>query len=227
MEYETHIQRHDFAGQAFDIECLVNLDKTVDDMFEELERLDSQELLEELCPYFGIVWPAARALCEWMGEQGKAAFTDKRVLEVGCGLALPSFLAAGFEARVAATDLHPDVPKFLEKNLRLNPTSKIAFSAMDWRKSDDNLETWDWILASDVLYERDYAQSLTSFLEKRIAPNGTAVISDPQRPYCDSFEMALKASSLRYLKIPRPVAGSTQSCVLFVISHSDTSAGHD
>lgn len=71
-------------------------------MFKELEKLGKSELLESLCPYFGAVWPSARAIAlEVMAP------TPCRTLEMGCGLGIPALIAArrGFE--ILATDFHP------------------------------------------------------------------------------------------------------------------------
>lgn len=191
-------------------------------MFVELEKLGSQELLEELCPYFGVVWPAAHALCAWMVEHGDARFAGRSFLELGCGLALPSFLAARFGAGVSATDLHPDVPKFLARNLDRNALAQVRFRTLDWRSdtSSSEAETWDWIVASDVLYEKEYAQTVVDFLLKHLSPSGTAVISDPQRPYCEGFEKLLRSAPFVVDKSQRSVPGCAQTCAVFVIRHA-------
>jgi predicted nicotinamide N-methyase len=195
----------------------VSLDETVDSMFEELDRLGSDRILEELCPYFGVVWPAAQALTEWMAQFGSGGFAGRQVLELGCGLALPSFLASRFGAKVTAADLHPDVPKFLKNNLAQNAGIEICFQPWDWRDSTRVPTQWDWILASDVLYEKEYPEALVKFLERHLAIGGRAVISDPQRPYAERFENLLSASSLQAYKVERPVLGSKQNCVLFIV----------
>src|SRR4051812_16113062 len=54
---------------TIEIECLENLNETIDQMFELLQKSGHQELLEELCPYFGVIWPSARALARHLVSQ--------------------------------------------------------------------------------------------------------------------------------------------------------------
>ncbi|MGZ3661001.1 MAG: hypothetical protein ACXVCK_12950, partial [Bdellovibrionota bacterium] len=58
--FETSVQALEDLG--LEIECLKSLDETIDAFFAEYERTGRAELFEGLCPYFGVVWPAGRAL---------------------------------------------------------------------------------------------------------------------------------------------------------------------
>lgn len=224
MVYKTHILPLSIRGHSFELECLENLDAAVDEMFSELERRKSQDLLEELCPYFGVVWPAAQALCEWMSENLSTRLAGKTFLELGCGLALPSLLAARLGAAATATDLHPDVPIFFERNLRrnfANHSTLPLFAPLDWRQLPQQSAPWDWIVASDVLYERSYAGTLLTFLERHLSRGGQALVADPQRPFCERFEKQIEESSLRFEKHVWPVTSSSQPCVIYRLERKD------
>jgi hypothetical protein len=43
----------------------------------EPENKEEEELLLNLCPYFGVIWPSARALALFMSER-KTQFNKKR-----------------------------------------------------------------------------------------------------------------------------------------------------
>jgi predicted nicotinamide N-methyase len=224
--YKTHILPLAIREHSFDLECLENLDASVDEMFAELERRKSQEMIEELCPYFGVVWPAAQALSEWMSENLSTQLAGKTFLELGCGLALPSLLAARLGAAVTATDLHPDVPIFFERNIRRNLAGGNAtpvFVHLDWRQLPEQAAPWDWIVASDVLYERSYAGTLLSFLERHLSRGGQALVADPQRPFCEQFEKQIQESSLRFEKHTWPVKTPGQPCVIYHLDRKDPS----
>lgn len=226
MVYKTHILPLSIREHSFQVECLENLDASVDEMFAELERRKSQEMLEELCPYFGVVWPAAQALGEWMSENLSTQLKGRTFLELGCGLALPSLLAARLGAKVTATDLHPDVPIFFERNLRRNISKQAptpVFAPLDWRQLPEQAAPWDWIVASDVLYERSYAGTLLTFLERHLSRGGQALVADPQRPFCERFEKQIQESSLRFEKHVWPVNGSSQPCVIYHLDRKDAS----
>lgn len=183
LRYQVHEVEEIVGNLHLRLECISDLNQAIDAMFSELEALGSPALLEELCPYFGTVWPSARILARWIQERGEVAFRGKSVLELGCGLALPSFAAAALGAQVTATDSHPDVEVFLQRNLQLNPGSPIAYRRQDWRAAAAEGECYDWILGSDILYEKYQAAALVGFLKTALAPGGQAVFLDPNRSY--------------------------------------------
>lgn len=183
LRYQVHELEEVVGNLRLRLECIADLNQAIDAMFSELESLGSPALLEELCPYFGTVWPSARILARWIQARGETAFRDKTVLELGCGLALPSFAAAALGARVTATDSHPDVEAFLHRNLQLNPGTSIAYRQEDWRDPVVKAERFDWIIGSDILYEKYQAAALIGFLKTTLARGGKAVFLDPNRSY--------------------------------------------
>ena len=195
LDYETDLIEERFDGIEVRLHCIRDVEAAIDAMFAELEARGCPDLLEDLCPYFGSLWPAARVLARWMASQGRPAFEGKSVLELGCGLALPSFVAARLGARVWATDRHPDVSRFLERNLAANPGLAIRYESLDWRQGAAP-ETVDWVLASDVLYEKHQAASLVGFLRATLAPSGRAVILDPNRAYWERLVVLGRGAGL-------------------------------
>jgi len=184
MEYKTRLTHYAVGRFAFGLHGIDKVDEAIDAMFAELERRGAPDLLEELCPYFGTVWPSGRSLAEWVAEQAPETFAGKRVLELGCGLALPCFVAAALGAEVTASDLHPDVPSFLQRNLAQNPGVTIRYETLDWRDAlGAQSPRFDWILASDVLYERHQPETLARFFRQALSPTGSAVVIDPKRSF--------------------------------------------
>ena len=72
---------------------------------------------EEFLPYWAELWPSARALA---GVVASLALRGARVVELGCGLGLPSIVAALAGARVLATDWSDDALAFARHNARRN-----------------------------------------------------------------------------------------------------------
>ena len=62
------------------------------------------------------------------------SYQNKRILEVGCGIGLASLLLNHLSADITATDFHPAVEGFLDKNVLLNDDRKISFVLSDWRE---------------------------------------------------------------------------------------------
>jgi predicted nicotinamide N-methyase len=190
--YELRIVEETIAGVPFRFECLNSLDQTIDMLFEELQRRNIPDALEKLCPYFGVIWPAARGLAEIMAQKGaRGELKGAKILEIGCGLALPSLVAAKFGAQVVATDSHPDVPRFLKRNIELNEISQgLRYVSLDWANSDIGVD-WDWTIGSDILYERQHAQQVAYIFCKVTKPGGRIILADPGRPYLQQFEQSM------------------------------------
>jgi predicted nicotinamide N-methyase len=196
-EYELRHTVESFGPLSLEVFCLASLDQTIDDLFDILNRQGTPELLETLCPYFGTVWPAARALTEELLalDARTPLRTTPRILELGCGLALPSIAAALKGARPVATDCHPDIEAFLELNVQANlkanlEGSRIDYRPLDWRNPEQlgPLGKFDWVVASDVLYEKAQpALVARSIRESLQSSQSHYILTDPGRPYLQEF----------------------------------------
>lgn len=129
-------------------------------------------------PLFGIIWPSSLVLAHYMSDYETQS---KRILEVGCGLALSSLLLNKQSVDVTATDYHPEVNTFLKRNTQLNQDSPIAYEQVDWASKDDDLGLFDVIIGSDLLYEDDHIELLANFIEDHAKPICEVIIVDPGR----------------------------------------------
>jgi len=209
--------------EALEVSCLKNLNETIDRVFDFLEASGRGELLEVLCPYFGVVWPSARALCERIVALGPERLAGRRVLEIGCGLALPSLLCARLGAQVVATDFHPEVPRFLRKNRALNVISEAAleYRAVDWEEEGTLARiprAFDFVIGSDILYEAKHADLVARVIPLALAPGGTAILADPARPYLQRFSDAIAAAGFRVDTSVLTVADEPVAKDIFVLT---------
>jgi len=161
---------------------LRDLNSTIDRMFEELERLGQPELLERLCPYFGVIWPSARALALEVLESKPCS-----VIEMGCGLAIPSLIAATKGFKALATDFHPQVERFLRFNRTPNGAENLRYREWDWQSGAPLGESFEWVIGSDLLYDKELPQPLARTMAQALAPGGRITLTDPGRPYLQSF----------------------------------------
>ena len=176
------------------IHALKDMDKALDEICKKYDPKtpEEEEKLLNLCPYFGIIWPSSRALATFMSER-KSQFTKRKGIEVGCGLGLPAILAAKIGAFMQATDFHPDVGEWVAKNATLNQVN-IDYQEWDWSAPDTHSDKitmgqYDFVLASDVLYESHHPEELARALARLVSPKGSIYLSDPGRVY---LEKALK-----------------------------------
>jgi predicted nicotinamide N-methyase len=138
---------------------------------------------DEFLPYWAELWPAGVALARAVGERELAG---QRVLELGCGLALPSLAAAVGGARVLATDWSADAVELVAVNARRAGVA-VEAAAVVWSEPERLLAagTFDLVLAADVLYERRHVDALLPLLAALRAPE--ILLADPARPYAQAF----------------------------------------
>ena len=200
FDYKLKTEPENLAGIELRIESLANLNETIDQLFDALAKDGNPELLESLCPYFGVVWPSARALSEHMvlAPQAGRKLRNQSILEVGCGLAVPSLVCAKLGARVTATDFHPDIEEFLRRNIKLNDVEQVKFLNWDWQKAEAPLGLFDWVIGSDILYEKQHPAPVAKMLASHCKPwgqgkpGGHIVLADPGRPYLQAFVDEMK-----------------------------------
>jgi predicted nicotinamide N-methyase len=113
-------------------------------------------------------------------ELDGVALRGLRVVELGCGLAVPSIAAARGGAAVLATDACADALTLATRNAHVNGV-RIETATVDWAEPDELVRRapFDLVLAADLLYERASIPLLLSLLP-RLAPE--AWLADPGRP---------------------------------------------
>ena len=142
-------------------------------------------------PLFGLAWPSGIALAARLARRPVRA--GERIVELGCGLALPSLVGHRRGADITASDCHPMASTFLRANLRLN-----GLPPMNYRHGQWNIPTrtrqrsgqhrgsvlrgrFDLVIGSDLLYERDATGGLASFIAHHAKAQAQVWIVDPDR----------------------------------------------
>ncbi len=105
----------------------------------------------------------------------------KRILEVGCGIGLPSLMLSMRGADITAIDHHPCAEEFLERNSQLNDSSPIPFFCSSWADLDSEIGLFDMIIGSDLLYEREHVDQLSAFIDCYSRAESKTIIVDPGR----------------------------------------------
>ena len=177
----------------FKLTTIRDIDESIDvlcDFFGEEDQDNS--LAETYCPYFGALWEAGIGLSQFLNNYD---VTHKAVLEIGCGLALPSFVISQKGGNVTASDFHIDVPIFLEINQKENDLY-FPYRAMNWREEIErtkaDLGTFDLVIGSDILYESKHPTEVASALIAFLKPGGRIILADPGRAYIQQFVTAMK-----------------------------------
>jgi predicted nicotinamide N-methyase len=154
-----------------------------------LQPSDAAELPDDgpvewapLVPYWSVLWRSGVALGR---DLAGSRLTGLRVVELGCGLGVPSLVAARAGAAVLATDRCAEALELVERNARENGLGVVT-ARVDWGAADELVARGPFalVLAADVLYERTGVALLLSLL-----PNlGREVwLADPGRPGAGEF----------------------------------------
>jgi predicted nicotinamide N-methyase len=107
------------------------------------------------------------------------------VLELGCGLGLPSLVAALGGADVLATDWAEDAVALLRRNAERNGVVLRA-ERVRWDEPELLLHEapWDLVLGADLLYESRNADQLSELLSRL---GGELLLAEPGRPFARAF----------------------------------------
>lgn len=141
---------------------------------------------------FGVVWPSSLVLAHFISDY---QLENKRILEIGCGMALSSLLLNKLNADITATDYHPEVGRFLLANTLLNNDHPIAYEQTDWANHDDKLGLFDLIIGSDLLYEDEHTALLAHFIQRHAKPHCEVIIVDPGRGRKNKLTNLMSANS--------------------------------
>jgi predicted nicotinamide N-methyase len=129
-----------------------------------------------------VLWRSGVALAR---ELDGPALQGLRVIELGCGLAVPSLAAARAGASVLATDASAEALALVERNARANDL-RMETALADWAEPDELVRRapFDLVLAADVFYKSESVALLLSLLP-RLAPE--AWLAVPDRPAAEEF----------------------------------------
>jgi predicted nicotinamide N-methyase len=179
----------DGASAALDVDLVEEVVALREGEIALLRPRDSEALidedgfaLDEALPYWAELWPSGLELARRLSGR---ALHGARVVELGCGLGLPSLVAAACGARVLATDWSSAALELLERNAAANGL-RLRTLRVDWAAPEELLELapFDLVLAADVCYER---RNVALLLELMPQLGPEAWLADPGRSFTDAF----------------------------------------
>jgi predicted nicotinamide N-methyase len=137
---------------------------------------------EEFLPYWAELWPSGLALARHVAGRDLQGL---RVLELGCGLGLPSLAAALRGGEVLSTDWAEDAIELLRQNAERNGVF-LRVARVRWSEPEPLLRPapWDLVLGADLLYEARNAEQLAGLLPDL---GGEILLAEPGRPYAKEF----------------------------------------
>jgi ETFB lysine methyltransferase len=179
--------------------------RSVDDLIDEKEFNHDGRL-----PYWADVWPSALGLAKRvLREQGNG----RTLLELGCAVGYTACIASKMGFRVTATDYYEDAGRLTQLNAVLNGIPVPDERMVDWRDFPADLNNFDVVIASDVLYEKPYCDLVADCFRRSLSPTGLGLLTDPQRTLASGFADAAKRHGLQVVhreEIPVTKDGRSQ-----------------
>ena len=137
---------------------------------------------DEFMPYWAELWPSGLDLARVVAARD---VRGARVVELGCGLARPSIVAAFGGADALATDWSPEAVELARENGARNEVD-LATAVVDWEQPQALVERapFDLVLCSDVLYEPRNVDALLALLPKL---GDEVLLAEPGRATAGQF----------------------------------------
>jgi predicted nicotinamide N-methyase len=137
---------------------------------------------EEYMPYWAELWASGVRLAAAVADRDVSGLA---VLELGCGLGVPSVAAALGGAKVLAVDWAQEALDVTQQNAERNGASVETLRA-DWSKPETLLARapFDLVLCADVLYETRNVDTLLELLPKLTAE---VLLGEPGRQTAGRF----------------------------------------
>jgi predicted nicotinamide N-methyase len=148
-------------------------------------QLSYEESKETDFPYWSQVWPAAIALSEFIIEN-PVYVKDKKVLELGAGLGLPSFTAAKWAKDIYCTDYHAEAVAIIQKTMVHHQLQNMKAEQLHWQALPEKIMA-DTLLLSDVNYNPANFEALYDVIKYFLQSGTCILLSTPQRLLAKPF----------------------------------------
>lgn len=153
---------------------------------------------DERLPYWAELWPAGRALARALLDDPPTG----RVIELGCGVGLPSLVLSRLGMDITATDYYQDALDYTLRNARHNGIDPPATRLLDWRDPPADLGRYELIVGADLLYEARNVDALAPLLAQLVAEHGTVLLTDPDRTQYEPFRERMRETGWTLEELP-------------------------
>lgn len=173
---------------------------------------------DDYMPYWSYLWPTSLETAVAVLSRDWPSGVE--ALEIGAGIALTGQAALARGMRVAFSDYDRKALDLAMHNARQNALDDRAEALfLDWRAPIER--KFPVIFGCDVIYEKQNHLPILGLLEKMLAPDGEAWITDPGRHQADAFlellrDRPFRMEHTRLTREPYPgrPAGSTNLWIL-------------
>lgn len=166
-------------------------------------------------PYWAKVWASAHAMTQFLQEE-PTWIQNKRVLEIGAGIGIPSFSIASLTKKIIISDHVPDAVALLQKNIDYLALNNAQAACIDWNTISENI-TVDTILLSDTNYEPSAHNHLILLIDKFINKGSSIILATPNRLASNPFIERISKYINSTKKYSIPENGTNKEIVVMVL----------
>jgi predicted nicotinamide N-methyase len=213
--YVTEELTLELADHPFRVLRVTNTDELYAELLAKGET--HEDVADERIPYWADLWPSALALATEVLDSPYVK-SGTRVLEIGCGLALPGIAAGMKGAKVLMTDYLSEPLDFACINWKMNLPTAPQTRLMDWRFPDPH-DAVEVILASDVAYEKRSFEFLLHAFRTLLVPGGHVIMSEPNRMMARDFFKNLPSEGFSFERkeVRVPLNGRNNTVSVYLI----------
>lgn len=166
-------------------------------------------------PYWAKVWASAHAMTRFLQEE-PSFVQNKRVLEIGAGIGIPSFSIASLTKKIIISDHVPDAVALLQKNIDYLALNNAQAACIDWNTISENI-TVDTILLSDTNYEPSAHNHLILLIDKFINKGSSIILATPNRLASNPFIERISKYINSTKKYSIPENGTNKEIIVMVL----------
>ncbi len=163
-KYAIQIEPLTIGEKTIKIAQLKNLEEHFLSLLNTDEELEVKDL-----PFWAKIWDASFLLAHFMGRQ--PVTLGRKILEIGAGIGVVGVYAALCGHRVVLSDINEEALLFARVNVLLNNATQAEVRKIDWNDTTQQ-ETFDVIIGSEVVYDRECYPLLVDFLDRTLTPDG-------------------------------------------------------
>lgn len=201
------------------------------DLLDDPRHIRIFEQCNELMPYWAELWPAARALCEYLVKNADRFRAVQSAIELGAGLGAGGIVLAKLGIPTTLTDVSQDALDILRIHLRENgvgcasgsqcPGARV--SQLDYfRPATLGPKQFGLVVGSDILFEKRNCRPVAETIAVLLGEGGRAYVADPFRSTADSFADCAQEAGLSVsqttLILPSPAPNRSPGVRLFMLS---------
>jgi predicted nicotinamide N-methyase len=191
-KYEIEWIQKKVGNHQYKIYKTKNIDHVLDQVLESASNPDDD------MPYWAEIWPSSIALSQYIAKSDR--FRDKEILELGCGVGVPSLIAKAQGAKVTLSDFQEDALRIAELNWIVNFGELPRVMILDWRIPPPNFKKIETVIASDVVYDECLFQPVLNIIRHVLEEKGELFLSEPNRSVARKFFNLLLSEDFQFEK---------------------------